>query len=103
MLLDRTSSHSHPSPSDRFYIPDPWDDTTEDFVETTPAAIVNTVLEVARLAEASSHQLTPAPVVDAATILLQDELKLRKIEPSFFMKLQEILAHLYWADSICDA
>jgi hypothetical protein len=96
MLQDLTSQ-------DRFYIPDPWDETTEDFVETTTPGIVDSAAPFASLTETSSPQLAPAPVPNAATILLQDELKLRNMEPSFFLKLQEILAHLYWADSICDA
>lgn len=92
---------------DRFYIPDPWEDTTEDFAETVTPAIVETANAVVAptVTEASLHQLPPAgsSVPNTATTLLQDELKLgRKTDPSFLMKMQEILAQLYWADAICE-
>lgn len=89
--------------TNRFYIPDPWDETPEAFVETTTPAVVSSTAQSPDLVDASSHQLAAAPTPDTATLLLQDELKLRGMEPSFLMKFQEILAHLYWADSICDA
>jgi hypothetical protein len=82
--------------SDRFSIPDPWDTPAEAFVETTTPAIVNST----PVAEASL--LAAAPEPKATPILLQNELKLYNMEPSFWMKIQEILAQLYWADSICD-
>lgn len=92
---------------DRFSIPDPWEDTTEDFAKTVTPAIVETANAVVAptVTEVSLHQLPPAvsEVPYIATTLLKDELNLGgKADPSFWMKMQEILAQLYWTDAICE-
>lgn len=102
MLLDVASDK--PSLSlldiDRYSIPDPWDDTRIEF-EEKPAIV--TLQSTALIPETRVPRLAPAPEVNAATVLVQDELKLdRKADLSVFIKIQDLLAQLYWADSICE-
>lgn len=84
---------------DRYSIPDPWDEPTEP--QENPAIVVPQ--STALIAETHLPRLPAAPKVNAATVLVQDKLKLnRQGNLPLFSKIQDLLAQLYWADLICD-